>query len=199
MQQKAEQSIPDVPSVRLLKQRPTAGLSPGPALGSPGDPGRVPSHPSARRHWRPLLGKDGLKIPGQSFGGLQWAGGGSGVRRFVSRWQSKGGRHLSRVHLTRKAQPVLDQKVTVLERTPRFLPWLVSAPFAARDIPHPSADNITAAFSQYQHLTLLPMSNSNLLCRSLRHSNQIACLHTAIQTSPLPSAENSHPLAQDRQ
>jgi len=55
----------------------------------------------------------------------------------------------------------------------------------------------TTAFSQYQHLTLLLMSNSNLLCRSLWHSNQIVCLHTAVQAAPLSNTENSHPLTQD--
>lgn len=132
----------------------------------PEDPGMVPTHPFARRGVeqtpRPPAGLRGEHHPSLTLGSTPWKGraqnlgrrfrwatvgyGGSEAQRFVSRWQSKGGRHLSCVRLTHKAQPVSDQKVTVLEGTSCFLPWLVSAPFATRDIPHPSADNSYRCF-----------------------------------------------------
>lgn len=131
--------------------------------------------------------------PGARWPGTSRGCGSSRAQRFSSRWGSPGGRDRPHLCVCHPHGPACSGA----ESTSRFLPRLVSAPFATGDAPRPVHTTGTTTVSPHPHPhprpTLLLTPKSSLLCGSLRHSNQTACLPAA---PPLPASENSHPLRQ---
>lgn len=139
-----------VPSVQFPKHFPTAGPCPVIDLGPPRVPTgeETPNSPSRDvRRAAPLFytGVSCLKRMGLHIGGRFWWAtvgcGNRGVPQFISRCCSIGESQLSCAHLTHKAQPASGQKVTILQGTSHFLPWLPSGPFPTRSVPNPHTDN----------------------------------------------------------